>query len=390
MPSFFVEVVEMKLHEYQAKQLFARYGIPVPKGEVASTPTEARTIAEKLNKPVAIKAQVLVGGRGKAGGIKVAKSPDETEQLAGQILGMRIKGLPVEKVLVEEALDIAAEYYLGIIVDRSKERNLVMVSAMGGVDIEEVAETHPEAIARAYIDPFIGLLDFQIRQLHKQAKLEPATLRSFIAIAKSLYRLYIECDANLAEINPLVLTKEGNLVAADAKLLIDDNALYRQPEIASWREEVEEDPFEAEARKKGLAYVRLKGEVGIIGNGAGLTMTTLDIVQRAGAAPANFLDIGGGARADIVREGLKLILSDPQVKGVLINIFGGITRCDEVAKGILQALEGMELKVPIVVRLTGTREEEGRKLLEGTPLIPAATMQEAAEKIVQLIRSRAS
>ncbi|MER3499958.1 MAG: hypothetical protein IMHGJWDQ_000440 [Candidatus Fervidibacter sp.] len=379
----------MKLHEYQAKQLFARYGIPVPKGEVATTPRQARAIAERLGKPVAIKAQVLVGGRGKAGGIKVANTPKEAEEVAGQIKGMRIKGLPVEKVLVEEALDIAAEYYLGIVVDRSRKRNLMMVSAMGGVDIEEVAETHPEAIAKVHLDPFLGLLDFQVRRLHKQAKLEPETLRPFIAMAKALYRLYVECDANLAEINPLVLTKSGELIAADAKLLIDDNGLYRQPEIASWREETEEDPFEAEARKKGLAYVRLEGEVGIIGNGAGLTMTTLDVVQRAGAAPANFLDIGGGARAEVVREGLKLILSDPQVKGVLINIFGGITRCDEVAKGILEALEGMEVKVPIVVRLTGTREEEGRQLLEGTPLIPAVTMQEAAEKIVQFIRARA-
>lgn len=376
----------MKLHEYQAKQLFAKYGIPVPRGEVASTPEQARSIAEKLGKPVAVKAQVLVGGRGKAGGIKVAGTPDEAGEAAGQILGMRIKGLPVEKVLVEEALDIASEYYLGIIVDRSRKRNLIMVSAMGGVDIEEVAETHPEAIAKTHINPFLGLLDFQIRQLHKQAKLEPATVRPFTAMAKALYQLYIECDATLAEINPLILTKEGSLIAADAKILIDDNGLYRQPEISSWREETEEDPFEAEARRKGLAYVRLRGEVGVIGNGAGLTMTTLDIVQRAGAAPANFLDIGGGARADIVREGLKLILSDPQVKGVLINIFGGITRCDEVAKGILQALEGVEARVPIVVRLTGTREEEGRKLLEGTSLIPAATMREAAEKIVKLIK----
>ncbi len=378
----------MKVHEYQAKQVFARYGILVPQGEVATTPQQAREIAERLGKPVAIKAQVLVGGRGKAGGIKVAQTPEEAERVAEQILGMRIKGLPVEKVLVEEALDIAAEYYLGIIVDRSKKRNLMMVSAMGGVDIEEVAETHPEAIAKVYIDPFLGLLDFQVRQLHKEARLDPATLRPFTAMAKALYRLYVERDANLAEINPLVLTKDGRLIAADAKLLIDDNGLYRQPEIAAWREEVEEDPFEAEARKKGLAYVRLKGEVGVVGNGAGLTMTTLDVVQRAGVAPANFFDIGGGARADVVREGLKLILSDPQVKGVLINIFGGITRCDEVAKGILQAIEGMELKVPIVVRLTGTREEEGRKLLEGSPLIPAATMQEAAEKIAQLVRAR--
>jgi succinyl-CoA synthetase beta subunit len=216
-----------------------------------------------------------------------------------------------------------------------------------------------------------------------------SVLRDFVAMARRLYRLFVECDATLAEINPLVITTDGKLIAADAKLLIDDNSLFRQTDIATWREETEEDPLEAKARQMGLAYVRLQGEVGIIGNGAGLTMTTLDVVQRAGAAPANFLDIGGGARAEIVRNGLQLILSDPQVKGVLINIFGGITRCDEVAKGILQALEGMEVRVPIVVRLTGTREEEGRALLEGTPLIPAATMQEAAEKIVALIRQGA-
>ncbi|MFA0757694.1 MAG: hypothetical protein PVTTEEND_001807 [Candidatus Fervidibacter sp.] len=379
----------MKVHEYQAKQLFARYGIPIPQGEVARSPEEAKAIAQRLGKPVAVKAQVLVGGRGKAGGIKVAQTPEDAKQAAAQILGMSIKGLRVEKVLVEEALNIACEYYLGIIVDRSRKRPVMMVSAMGGVDIEEVAEKHPDAIARCFIDPLLGLMDFQARQTAYAARLDSPVLRDFVAMARRLYRLFTECDATLAEINPLVVTADGKLIAADAKLLIDDNSLFRQTEIASWREETEEDPLEARARQLGLAYVRLQGEVGIIGNGAGLTMTTLDVVQRAGAAPANFLDIGGGARAEIVRNGLQLILSDPQVKGVLINIFGGITRCDEVAKGILQALEGMEVRVPIVVRLTGTREEEGRALLEGTPLIPAATMQEAAEKIVALIRQGA-
>ncbi len=379
----------MKVHEYQAKQLFARYGIPIPQGEVARSPEEAKAIAQRLGKPVAVKAQVLVGGRGKAGGIKVAQTPEDAKQAAAQILGMSIKGLRVEKVLVEEALNIACEYYLGIIVDRSRKRPVMMVSAMGGVDIEEVAEKHPDAIARCFIDPLLGLMDFQARQTAYAARLDSPVLRDFVAMARRLYRLFTECDATLAEINPLVVTADGKLIAADAKLLIDDNSLFRQTEIASWREETEEDPLEARARQLGLAYVRLQGEVGIIGNGAGLTMTTLDVVQRAGAAPANFLDIGGGARAEIVRNGLQLILSDPQVKCVLINIFGGITRCDEVAKGILQALEGMEVRVPIVVRLTGTREEEGRALLEGTPLIPAATMQEAAEKIVALIRQGA-
>ncbi len=379
----------MKVHEYQAKQLFVRYGIPIPQGEVASSPEQAKAIAQRLGCPVAIKAQVLVGGRGKAGGIKVAQTPDEAYQAAAHILGMTIKGLRVEKVLVEEALDIAQEYYLSIIVDRSGKRPVMMVSAMGGIDIEEVAEKHPDAIARCPIDPLLGLMDFQVRQVARAARLDASVLRDFVGLARRLYRVFVECDATLAEINPLIVTSGGKLIAADAKLLIDDNSLFRQTDLAAWREETEEDPLEARARQLGLAYVRLQGEVGIIGNGAGLTMTTLDVVQRAGAAPANFLDIGGGAKAEIVRNGLQLILSDPQVKGVLINIFGGITRCDEVAKGILQALEGMEISVPIVVRLTGTREAEGRALLEGTPLIPATTMQEAAEKIVALIRQRA-
>ncbi|GBC97627.1 Succinate--CoA ligase [GDP-forming] subunit beta [bacterium HR17] len=378
----------MKLHEYQSKMLFARYGIPIPRGEIAHTPQDAKAVAQRLGKPVAVKAQVLVGGRGKAGGIKVASTPDDAEQAAAHILNMTIKGLPVKTVLVEEALSIAHEYYLGIIIDRSRKRAVMMASAMGGVDIEEVAERHPEAIARCAIDPLLGVRDFQLRQLAKTARFDPQIVRSFVSTSNALYRLFVDCDATLAEINPLVVTDDGRLIAADAKLLIDDNSLYRQTEIAAWRETTEEDPFEAQARQLGLAYVRLQGEVGIIGNGAGLTMTTLDVVQRAGAAPANFLDIGGGARADIVRNGLRLILSDPQVKGVLINIFGGITRCDEVARGILQALEGMEVSVPIVVRLTGTREEEGRKLLEGTSLIPAATMREAAEKIVALVRQQ--
>jgi succinyl-CoA synthetase (ADP-forming) beta subunit (EC 6.2.1.5) len=380
----------MKVHEYQAKQLFARYGIPIPRGGSGKVARGSEGNRSAIGANLSLsrrKCSWAVGG--KRAGIKVAQTPEDAKQAAAQILGMSIKGLRVEKVLVEEALNIACEYYLGIIVDRSRKRPVMMVSAMGGVDIEEVAEKHPDAIARCFIDPLLGLMDFQARQTAYAARLDSPVLRDFVAMARRLYRLFTECDATLAEINPLVVTADGKLIAADAKLLIDDNSLFRQTEIASWREETEEDPLEARARQLGLAYVRLQGEVGIIGNGAGLTMTTLDVVQRAGAAPANFLDIGGGARAEIVRNGLQLILSDPQVKGVLINIFGGITRCDEVAKGILQALEGMEVRVPIVVRLTGTREEEGRALLEGTPLIPAATMQEAAEKIVALIRQGA-
>ncbi|MCS7224980.1 MAG: ADP-forming succinate--CoA ligase subunit beta [Armatimonadetes bacterium] len=376
----------MKVHEYQAKALFAQHQIPIPRGQVANSPEEARLIATDLGFPVAIKAQVLVGGRGKAGGIQIASGPEEAFQAAERILSMRIKGLPVEKVLVEEALPISTEFYLGLIVDRSLERTVLMASALGGVDIEEVALTQPDAIAKVPVDPFLGLCDFQIRACARKIRISPDLLTPFVAIARNLYALFAKADATLAEINPLVLTKDGRLIAADAKLLLDDSALYRQKAIAQWREEVEEDPLEREAHQKGLAYVRLQGEVGIIGNGAGLTMTTLDAVQRAGAQPANFLDIGGGARADVVREGLTLILKDPQVKGIFINIFGGITRCDEVAKGILQALEGVDLAVPCVVRLTGTREEEGRRLLEGTPLIWAPTMEDGAQKIAELVK----
>ncbi len=376
----------MKVHEYRAKHLFAEAGIPVPQGRAAATPLEARVIAEELHGPVVVKAQVLVGGRGKAGGIQVAKTPEEAQSAAERILSMRIKGLPVEKVLVEQALPVRNEFYLGLIVDRSVEKTVLMASALGGVDIEEVASTHPEAIVKVPIDPLLGLYTFQVRSAGKRLGLREDALTSFVAIARGLYRVFCQSDATLAEINPLAMTDDGRLIALDAKLLIDDNALYRHKELSLLAEEAEEDELEREAHRKGLAYVRLDGEVGIIGNGAGLTMTTLDAVQSEGARPANFLDIGGGARAEVVREGLSLILRDPQVKGVFINIFGGITRCDEVARGILAALEGWELKVPVVVRLTGTREEEGRRLLEGTPLTWVPTMENGARLIARVVK----
>ena len=375
----------MKIHEYQAKHLLAQRGVPVPPGEVAERVEEAVAIAERIGPPVAIKAQVLVGGRGKAGGIRVASTLEEVPQVAGQILGMNLKGLMVQKVLVEKALDIQAEYYIGLTLDRASQRNVLMVCTEGGVDIEEVAARSPEKIAKVFVDPAYGLFEFQMRLACYRAGLPRSLTRAAVGLIHALYRTYVEVDATLAEINPLVLTAEGQLVAADAKILIDDNALFRHPELAQWQEESEEDPLEAEAHRRGLQYVHLGGNIGVIGNGAGLTMATIDEVKRAGGQPANFLDIGGGARAEVVKKALEMVLLDPQVKGVLINIFGGITRCDEVARGILAAISEMDVRVPIVVRLTGTNEEEGRRLLEGSPLTPAATMQEAAAKIVALV-----
>jgi succinyl-CoA synthetase beta subunit len=379
----------MKIHEYQAKEIFAKYGVPIPQGRVARTPEEAAEVAKEIGGTVVVKAQVHVGGRGKAGGIKLAKTPEEAQTAASQILGMDIKGLTVEEVLVEAAADIKEEYYLGITTDRAARRNIVMVSAAGGIDIEEVAATDPEKIARLHIDPAIGLQDFQMRQLAFESGLPPAAIKGAGPFLKALYKVYADYDCSLAEINPLVLQGDGTLIAADAKINIDDNALFRHKELAQFQEAQEEDPIEAEAHKRGLTYVRLEGDIGIIGNGAGLVMTTLDVVQREGGRPANFLDIGGGAKADVVVKAIDTVLLDKNVKGIFFNIFGGITRGDEVAKGMLEAISTMDIKVPIVVRLTGTRAEEGRALLEGSVLTPAATMQEGAQKIVALVKSAA-
>jgi succinyl-CoA synthetase beta subunit len=377
----------MKIHEYQAKEIFAKYGVPIPGGRVARTPDEVENIARELGKAVVVKAQVHVGGRGKAGGIKVGKTPEEARDAAEKIIGMDIKGLTVEEVLVEEAADIKEEYYIGITTDRAARRNIVMVSAAGGVDIEEVAATTPEKIAKLHLDPALGLLDFQIRQLAFDADLPPAAVKQIGPFLKALYKVYSDYDCSLAEINPLVLTGDGVLIAADAKINIDDNALFRHKELAQYQEAQEDDPIEAEAHKRGLTYVRLEGDIGIIGNGAGLVMTTLDVVQREGGKPANFLDIGGGAKAEVVTKAIDTVLLDKNVKGIFFNIFGGITRGDEVAKGMLEAISTMDIKVPIVVRLTGTRAEEGLKLLEGSPLTPASTMQEGAQKIVALVNA---
>jgi succinyl-CoA synthetase beta subunit len=377
----------LKIHEYQAKELLRKYNVPTPRGEVAETPEQVREIARRYGGLVAVKAQVHVGGRGTAGGIKVAQTPDEAEEKARQILGMDIKGLTVQKVLVEEGIDIKEEYYLGVIVDRDAGRNALMVSSAGGMDIEEVAATTPEKIAKAWVYPGLGIQPFQINRLIFEAGINPAVRREAAKFLQSLYECYTGVDATLAEINPLVVTGDGKVIAADAKIDIDDNAMFRHTDLEVFREDGQENDLDAEARRRGINYVHLGGEVGIIGNGAGLVMATLDEVQRAGGSAADFLDIGGGAQADQVANSLGLVLSDPNVKGVVFNIFGGITRGDEVAKGILEGVGRLDVKVPIVVRLTGTNEKEGRAILQGSQVIPAETMQEAAQEIVRRIQA---
>ena len=372
----------MKLHEYQSKQIFARYGIPIPKGRVAATAIEARQIAEELGGRVVIKSQVLVGGRGKAGGIRVAKSAKEAEELATQILGMEIKGLPVRKVLVDEAANIDQEIYLGITNDRAARRPVIMASAAGGVEIEEVARTNPEKIIKIHIDPLLGLRDYQARDIAIGIDLPKEYWKQFAEICRSLWRAYVESDATLAEINPLVILKEKQLMALDGKMLLDDNALFRHTDLAEMRDVDEEAAIETEARKYGLSFIKLDGEIGCMVNGAGLAMATMDIVKLFNGEPANFLDIGGGASADKVAAALRIILSDRNVKSILFNIFGGITRCDEVAKGILTALQEVKPKIPMVVRLVGTNAEEGIKLLADAKMITAETLVDASQKAV--------
>ncbi len=376
----------MNIHEYQAKQLFARYDIPIPAGDVAETPAQAREIAQRLGVPVVVKAQVLVGGRGKAGGIKLAQTPQEAEEKAAQILGMEIKGLHVQKVLVDEAADIQEELYLGVVLDRGSKRVVLMASSEGGVDIEEIAAHTPEKIVRVTVDPFLGLLDYQARELAYGIGLDKGLVRSFTAIAHGLYRAFIEHDASLAEINPLVITGDGKLLAVDGKMNIDDSALFRHPELERMRDTAAEDESERLARAADLSYVELQGEIGCMVNGAGLAMATMDIVKLYGGEPANFLDIGGGAKADKVAAALRIILRDPRVKAVLFNIFGGITRGDEVARGILAALREIDTDVPMVIRLVGTRAEEGRRLLADAQMITAESLSEAAQKAVAAAR----
>lgn len=372
----------MKIHEYQAKDVLARYGIPIQPGRVAHTPEEAEAIARELAGPVVIKAQVYVGGRGKAGGIQFGETPEQARAAAERVLGMDIKGLTVAKVLVVSKLEIQEEYYLGIVLDRQTQAPVVMVSKEGGIDIEEVAATAPEKIIKHPIDMRWGLRPFEARDIVARAGFPHKTIAKAGAILSALARAFIESDASLAEINPLALTVDGQVQAADAKIVLDDNGLFRQKEYAAWAEPEESNPLEYEAKQAGLTYVKLDGDVGIIGNGAGLVMTTLDMVARVGGKPANFLDIGGGAKAEVMYKALTFVARDPQVKGILVNIFGGITRGEEVARGVIMAQSALPKGLPIVVRLSGTGAEEGKALLKDAGLAWGKDMREAAQKIV--------
>jgi succinyl-CoA synthetase beta subunit len=375
----------LKIHEYQAKSILARYGIPVQPGKVAFTPEEAETIARELGEPVVIKAQVYVGGRGKAGGIQFGDTPEQAREAASRVIGMDIKGLTVEKVLVTSKIDIKEEYYLGIVLDRKSQAPVVMVSTAGGIDIEEVAENTPEKIIQQPIDMRWGLRPFEALDIVSRAGFPSHVLRQSAAILTALAKAFIESDANLAEINPLAYTTDGKVLAADGKITIDDNALYRQKEYATWAEPEEANPLEYDAKQAGLTYVKLDGYVGVIGNGAGLVMTTLDMVARAGGKAANFLDIGGGAKAETMYKSLMFVARDPQVKGILVNIFGGITRGEEVAKGVILAQKELPKGLPMVVRLSGTGSEEGRALLKDAGLDWGKDMRDASEKIVAAI-----
>ncbi|AXA35520.1 MAG: ADP-forming succinate--CoA ligase subunit beta [Candidatus Hydrogenedentota bacterium] len=379
----------MKIHEYQAKAILKKYGVPVPQGIVVRTPEKAVEAAKKLSStvgyPLVIKSQVLVGGRGKAGGVKLVRNEDEVRPVAEQILGMTIKGEKVKKVLVEQGLDIRGEIYLGIIVDRARKKPVFMTSAAGGVEIEQVAAETPEKILFSPVEPLLGLTDAQIREMVFFLGLPKAAVESFRSVVRGLYKSFVDNDCSLAEINPLVLTGEERVIAADAKMNFDDNALYRHPDIAKMRDVAEEAPLERKARQLKLNYVKLDGKIGCIVNGAGLAMATMDIVKHYGGEPANFLDIGGGAKSEQVAQALKLIISDKNVNTIFFNIFGGIVRCDLVAEGILEALKQFpKWKIPIVIRLSGTNEEKAREMLRDTALISVPTMSEGAKKAVEL------
>ncbi len=378
----------MDLYEYQGKQLFKRFGIPVSDGRLVTTPEEARAAAEEIGGQVVVKAQVLTGGRGKAGGVKLAEDPSDAEQKAREILGLDIRGHVVEKIWIERASEIAKEYYLSVTFDRGAKQPLFMFTKQGGVEIEDVAATDPDALVRLHIDPLEGFQPWVARRLVYGAGIEdPGEQKQLAAIVGQLYRCFVESDAMLCEINPLIVTPEGEVKALDSKFTVDDSALYRHPDIAELRDTSAADPLEALAREKGVTYVKLDGSVGILGNGAGLSMSTVDVVVTAGGKPANFCDLGGGGDAEGVVDALEVITRDPQVRSIFFNIFGGITRGDEVARGILDALDRIDIAVPIVVRLDGTNAEEGRKILaDAAPpnLHVAPTMLEAAKLAVEL------
>ncbi len=377
----------MNLHEYQSKNIFAKYGIPIPRGRVAANASEVQQIAEELGSRVVVKSQVLTGGRGKAGGIRLAKSADEAAEMAAHILGMQIKGLQVRRVLIDEAVSIEKEIYLGITNDRAMRRPVMMASSEGGMDIEEVARRSPQKIIKVHIDPLLGLRDYQSRDISHAIDLPREYWRSFKEIARNLWRVYQENDATLVEINPLVITKDRALLALDGKMVIDDNALFRHADLAELRDFDVEAPAEVEARKYGLSYIKLDGEIGCMVNGAGLAMATMDIIKLCGGHPANFLDVGGGASAEKVAAAFRIILSDPHVRAILINIFGGITRGDEVARGILAAIEECNVDVPMVVRLVGTHAEEGLKILSAAKMTTAESLLDAAQKAVSAAKA---
>lgn len=379
----------MNIHEYQAAELLEAYGIPINAGKVATTADEAALAAQQLNGgsgKVAIKAQVHTGGRGKAGGIKLADSSDTARDAAQAILGMDISGHVVHKVLVVPAVDIQREYYLGIILDRDARGITIMASAEGGVDIEEVARDTPEKIVRVTADPLLGLQDYQMRMVAFGLGIEPQLMRGFLSILRSLYNAFVGADASLAEINPLILTGDDRWLALDSKVTLDDNALYRHPTFDELRDANEEDPTETRARANGISFVKLDGDIGCVVNGAGLAMATMDAVKQQGGEPANFLDVGGGASADQVAMALELVLADPAVNAILFNIFGGITRCDLVAKGILEARSRVNVNVPMVIRLVGTNQEEGRQILSEAGITTVDTMTEAARRVVEVAR----
>lgn len=387
----------MKIHEYQAKEILKKFNVEVPKGKVAFTPEEAVEVAKEIGGELwVVKAQIHSGGRGKAGGIKLAKSLDEIYQFTQQMIGMKLvthqigpEGRIVQRVLIEEGMNIERELYVGITLDRSTSKNVMMVSTEGGVEIEKVAAETPEKIVKEYIEPAIGLQQFQARKLALALGLEGDKFKNAVKFLTGLYRAYEETDASLAEINPLVVTKEGRVLALDAKMNFDDNALYRHPEIVELRDLNEEAPLEIEASKYNLNYIKLDGNVGCMVNGAGLAMATMDIIKLAGGEPANFLDVGGGASAETVENGFRIILSDPNVKAILINIFGGIVRCDRVAQGVIEASKKVNVNVPIVIRLEGTNAKEAAELLNNSGLnfLVANSLKDAAEKVTSVIRT---
>jgi succinyl-CoA synthetase beta subunit len=387
----------MNIHEYQAKEILKRYGVPVPVGRVASTLEEVKAAAAELGGRCVVKAQIHAGGRGKAGGVKLAKSPEDAVEKASEILGKNLvthqtgpEGRQVRRVLVEQGVNIERELYLGMVLDRTQSRVTTICSSEGGVEIEEVAAKHPEKILKEAIDPAVGLQPFQCRRLAFALGVPQEFVGKMVAMIQALYRAFDDCDCSIAEINPLILTKEGQVMALDAKMNFDSNALFRHKDILALRDLNEEDPREIEASKYELSYISLDGNIGCMVNGAGLAMATMDIIKLCGGEPANFLDVGGGATKERVAQAFRIILSDVRVRGVLINIFGGIMRCDVLAQGVVDAARELSIKVPLVVRMQGTNVESGRKILSdsGLPIISAETMAEAAEKIVQAVKGK--